>query len=663
MAKTKFKKSKLSQNQANRNQSAKDQLSDLDIKLLLKEAHELLLQHSLVKAVAICKYILEHRPDDERALDLCATVMNEGGQYDSAAKLLEKAISIKPDNAMYYYKLAHIKFSQKNQSAALPLVLKAIDLDDSNPYFHYLFGTILQTVNQLESSLHAFDKAIELEPNMNIAYQAKYFSFKEMGKEDEAEAFLREFVEKCPNAVEQVALRLAQSRICKSEEDIALRRQKLSETIDDMMSADINTVENPNLLMNAPPFYLAYHGVNDSELMTKFSQLFRKLCPTLNFVAPHCDNDKASEKIKLGFISSYFQPKHPVGISYRNIISSIAKQEAFEVTVFYTKSAEGIGADEFFGDKNINYVAVPQNFQLAQQSLASEEVDILVFTDIGMNILTYFLAFGRYAKQQCVMGGHPNTSGINTVDYFISMRYMDAEKPQSHYTETALLLDSPAIIFNKPDVPENWKSREELEMPIGKRIYACPMMLHKLHPSFDEIIKGILDRDPEGVVILFQDLQFKEASEQFTQRLKPKIDDFEDRVIFSKFYPQQSFLHFIYNCDVLLDSTHFGGGTTTYIALAVGTPIITLPGEFLRGRITYGTYKWLGLDDTIAESTPDYIEKAVAIANDQKLRQSIIDKTLAVSDKLYGDKTGILEEMTQLFLDMSDDNLDKYIAP
>jgi hypothetical protein len=45
---------------------------------------------------------------------------------------------------------------------------------------------------------------------------------------------------------------------------------------------------------------------------------------------------------------------------------------------------------------------------------------ILFFQDIGMEHMSYFPAFARLAHVQCVSFGHPDTTGIPNVDYFVS---------------------------------------------------------------------------------------------------------------------------------------------------------------------------------------------------------------------------------------------------
>ena len=66
-------------------------------------------------------------------------------------------------------------------------------------------------------------------------------------------------------------------------------------------------------------------------------------------------------------------------------------------------------------------------------------------------------------------------------------------------------------------------------------------------------------------------------------------------------------------CDVFLDSFHWSGGVTTFDALALGVPVVTLPGTRMRGRQSYGMLKELRIEDTIACDVDDYVRIACAL--------------------------------------------------
>ena len=55
----------------------------------------------------------------------------------------------------------------------------------------------------------------------------------------------------------------------------------------------------------------------------------------------------------------------------------------------------------------------------------------------------------------------------------------------------------------------------------------------------------------------------------------------------------------------------------------MGTPLVTLPGAFARGRGTDAVYRRIGVLDCVAADSQDYVRRAVSIAKDRGLRDSI----------------------------------------
>jgi predicted O-linked N-acetylglucosamine transferase (SPINDLY family) len=90
--------------------------------------------------------------------------------------------------------------------------------------------------------------------------------------------------------------------------------------------------------------------------------------------------------------------------------------------------------------------------------------------------------------------------------------------------------------------------------------------------------------------------------------------------------------------DVSLDPLHFGGGNTTYEALAVGTPVVTLPGPYLRSRISRALYQKMAGNDSsgggqlektpapVAASAEDYVGLAVELAHAGAWRGAGLDR-------------------------------------
>jgi predicted O-linked N-acetylglucosamine transferase (SPINDLY family) len=103
------------------------------------------------------------------------------------------------------------------------------------------------------------------------------------------------------------------------------------------------------------------------------------------------------------------------------------------------------------------------------------------------------------------------------------------------------------------------------------------------------------------------------------------------------------FLGLVRIADVMLDPVHFGGGSTTIQALSFGTPVVTLPSEFLRGRISYACYQHMGVDRLVGKDMDDYIKIAVELGKNRDERSSLRQELSQKSEVLFSNMK-VIEE-------------------
>jgi CRISPR-associated protein Csy1 len=132
-------------------------------------------------------------------------------------------------------------------------------------------------------------------------------------------------------------------------------------------------------------------------------------------------------------------------------------------------------------------------------------------------------------------------------------------------------------------------------------------------------------------------------TQRFIARLSAAFDQQglspQGRVKLLPFMTHDDFKRVNILCDVMLDTLHWSGGNTSLDALAVGLPIVTLPGEFMRGRQTMAMLSLLDADELIASSTDDYLAIARRVATDKNYREQVSRKILAGANRLFNDPT------------------------
>ena len=279
-------------------------------------------------------------------------------------------------------------------------------------------------------------------------------------------------------------------------------------------------------------------------------------------------------------------------------------------------------------------------------------MDILFYPDIGMDPFTYFLAFSRLAPVQCAFYGHPITTGIKTVDYFISHADCEIANGEAHYSEKLVRLSEGVTYayYSRPPAPTRKKGRRDFSLADSDHIYLCAQSLFKVHPDFDPMLLQILSRDAEAVIVFFEG-EHATWTDVLRKRLKGKLGEQIRRIRFVERQQYEDYLNLVAMADVILDTPYFNGGATTFDALAMGTPIVSLPNDYMRGRQTYALYKRMGVMDCVAGSPGEYIDKAVRLGTDALYRAELGRKISANSHRIFED-IGMVRELEALLKEM-----------
>jgi predicted O-linked N-acetylglucosamine transferase (SPINDLY family) len=100
------------------------------------------------------------------------------------------------------------------------------------------------------------------------------------------------------------------------------------------------------------------------------------------------------------------------------------------------------------------------------------------------------------------------------------------------------------------------------------------------------------------------------------------------------------FLAVLAHSDLALDSFGFSGGNTSLDALSVGLPVLTLPGEFMRGRQTMAMLRCLSERVSVAllaADAADYASRASQLLADATARAELRAAILASKSQLFDD--------------------------
>lgn len=243
---------------------------------------------------------------------------------------------------------------------------------------------------------------------------------------------------------------------------------------------------------------------------------------------------------------------------------------------------------------------------------------------------------------QVVSWGHPDTTGLDTLDYFISAATIEPEDAEDHYRERLIRLNRLPCCYEPLVVPTQIPSRVALGLPETGTLYGCPQTLFKIHPEFDAVLATIAEGDPGGHIVLVEGINPAWVA-LIKARWAKTFPVLLERVLFLPQMPLERFMALLAHITVLLDPIHFGSGNTLYQAMVYGTPIVTWPGRFMRGRIVAGAYRQMGISDApVAERLEDYAP--LALGNDPARRHALQQAILAVAGQtLFADRQAVRE--------------------
>ncbi|MCU0897817.1 MAG: hypothetical protein MUC55_09980 [Burkholderiales bacterium] len=401
-------------------------------------------------------------------------------------------------------------------------------------------------------------------------------------------------------------------------------------------------ISDPLAAVHRTAFFLGYQGRNDRDANARLADLMLATSPALGYVSPALARAPlAGRRPVIGFVSAYLG-NHSVGSWYRDFVRLLIENGRFE-TVFFAYGDIVDAKLKAAAESRGAFVPLGKTLEEARARIEGRAPDALVYTDVALHPFPYFLAFSRLAPLQALLMGHPCTSGIPTLDRFVSNVFQDGEGAQAHYTERLVRLPRIAVHVARTAPPATPLTRAELGWDAGTRYYVCPMLLQKLHPDFDEALGAILRRDPQGEVVLFADADRPLWQERLAARFARVLPDVADRIAFRPHAPKAEFLSVLQAADCLLDPFHFSGGVTSYIAISLGAPLVTLPGELLRSRMTAGMYEQAGVTECIARSPEHYVDLAFEFASDPARRDAYRARLVAAHPKLFETRDAVTD--------------------
>jgi protein O-GlcNAc transferase len=625
------------------------------------------------EAIKYYEKALELRPNDASANYNLGTALQKLGQLEKAIICYEKALQINPTNTLAYNNLGSALQQKGKLDEAITCYKRAINLNPNYTNALSNLGSSLYEKGQFEEAITCYKKALHI----NSAHTEAHFNlgniFREQGRQEEAISCFNKAID-CNPAFNKAKLMHCMSQlpiIYSDAEDINKFRNryyneliKLEETISLKTPEDIGTAADA--IGSMQPFYLAYQGLNDRELQQIYGNLICKIMAVRypEFAKkPAMPSLSSGELIRVGIVSGFFYLHSNWKIPIKGWIENLDKRK-FRLFGYYTgqtKDQETEIARNCFSRFLENIYSIQELIE----TIRRDNLHVLIYPEVGMNPMSLRLATLRLAPIQCTSWGHPDTSGLPTIDYFLSSDLMESPDADDYYTEKLVRLPNLSVYYTPLDFPPVDINRETFNLRKRSVLYLCCQSLFKYLPQYDKIYPRIA-KEVGNCQFLFISNKSGYVTEQFRRRIYQSFEKFglraEDYVVFLPRLDARQYNAINSLSDIYLDSIGWSGCNSTFEAIACDLPIVTIPGKFMRGRHSFAILKMMGVTETIGITLNDHIEIAIKLGKNSTWRQQVSGNIKKSKHLAYSDRTCItaLEDFLEKVVKESQINLSKH---
>ena len=353
-------------------------------------------------------------------------------------------------------------------------------------------------------------------------------------------------------------------------------------------------------------------AANSIENFSKddFKKLYAEYKKYLSDIVPYPEKFYNHEKIRVGFLSADFF-SHPVVKWVWALIFKLNKK--FFATYCYGAVKKPDRVTEYVKATAENWrdILDLQEDQVAKL-IREDEIDILFDLSGHTSNNRLRVAAYRPAPVQISGIGYMNSTGLDCFDYFLSDEICAGGK--DYFTEKLLRLPHSHICF------EPTTKMEVSPPPCLKKNFVTFGTFNQFSKITDSMLiawKKILDAVPNSRLILKNKISKTDSAKEFIANRLKRVGIDVARVEMRGFTP--NYLREYDDIDIALDTFPYTGGVTTCEALYMGVPVISLYGERHGSRFGLSILKNIGLEELAVNSYEDYINRAVALANDWEL--------------------------------------------
>jgi len=591
---------------------------------------------ALAEAEAAYRAALAARPDWTAALENLGNLLRSQRRPDEAQPFLQRAAQLDGGNADTAGNLALLRIDQGRLAEARELAARAIAAAPETAAWHEAAGTAARLMGDFDAAAMHLARAHGLDPrDAALAY--------ELGLALEAcaddEGARRAFAQARALAPAWERLRWSEAfllpRVPRDDAEIAAALKRFDACIEAIESDPrLGTGAQREAALDAAtsvmPFNLHYLPGDHTARQCRYGDLVARAARAAlpDFAHPLASR-RGGGRIRVGFVGSHVR-EHVV---MRYFADFMVKLDAarFERFVWSASEARDCVTEEMAA--SVEHLACGES-TLAKlaNDIRAAALDVLVFLDAGLDPRMTSLAALRLAPVQAALYGHPVTTGLDSVDFFLGGELLETARSDAHYRERLVRLPGLGASIRPGPTPGDGRWAEALRED-GRPLLMCLQNLAKIPPSFDAVLAQVAAQTRAPIVFFNRG---PALTARFISRVSSALDArglSPAAIHVEPLRPHADYLAGIARASLVLDVPGFSGGATSLDALSVGTPIVAFEGEMARARQSSAMLRRIGLEGLVARDDRDYIDKVLTSVASPADRRDV----RARAARLFGD--------------------------
>ena len=585
-----------------------------------------------------CRTILSSSPDDASALNLLSTCLCATGRVHEAAETSERAVAIRPDVPFYLFNLGDCYRRLGELRKATNCYERSLDLEPSPQAFTAL-GNVYLKRGLWAQAARAFDQSIRLRPREPRARIGRADALNHIPRPRAAAEEAR-----CALTIDQknsaghlqlaVALR-QMGRLTESGEEfkktLELAPRDLQSTVA-LGNIELERLRHDaalklfrkalELSSGSPAMHckllLASQydpACNESELFVEHQRWAASVVQRMPQGARIALRESdAGRVLRIGYVSADLR-EHSVA-AFLEPMLTCQDRRGFETVAFADIPQADAVTHRLRGSFSQWHETTRLNDERLTQLIAQERINILVDLS-GHTAFNRLPVFARRAVPiQATYLGYPNTTGLpsDVMNYRITDAIADPPGLADEMrTEKPVRLPGCFLCYKPPaDSPAVAPLPADAN---GFVTFGCFNAMPKLSQWLIELWVNLLKRVPASRLMLKNSsLGDEGVRTDVIERFAGQGIKADRLILLGRERSTVGHLGRYGEVDIALDSFPYNGTTTTCEAMWMGVPVVTLAGKVHRSRVGASLLSAVGLEELIANSPEDYIERAAALA-------------------------------------------------